>query len=75
MDWGGGVVLPAGKRWFVRVDAGDTLVHYDFDMIAPLLIGPPSAPVLNRQPGAESPYSLGDWKHHLRLGAGFGFRF
>jgi hypothetical protein len=75
IDWGGGVVLPAGKRWILRFDAGDTLVHYDLDLLSVPNIGPPDNPIINPGRAAATPYSRADWKHHIRLGVGFGIRF
>jgi len=73
IDIGGGIVLPSNRRWFLRMDAGDNLVHYDSDLLNVPYIGTVAEPMLNRRPDGTP--SDGAWKSHLQLNIGFGIRF
>jgi hypothetical protein len=81
LDLGGGVVLPIGRRCFLRMDAGDVLVHYDRDLFSVPNIGHLTVPPLNhlpvrrREPLTSDDYLTGEWRHHFQIGACFGVRF
>jgi len=77
IDFGGGILLQASKRWLVRFDVGSTQVHYDLDLLFPPGIGKPYSNGLYQPRPSCSGVSgcLSEWKNHFQAGIGIGFRF
>jgi len=77
VDLGGGVSFGVRGPWFVRMDLGSTLVHYDLDLLWVPYIGPPVEPLwgVNVRPGDYLTSGDPTWRSQLQMGVGVGYRF